>query len=165
MITTPRFTPTWFVAGLFVLAGCGDKTPKQASAKESVPAESTVTPVQPAGEPAAVAPAPAVPVSFAGADSAYRSRRYGDAASGSYIGRRDQSSTQQARAQGLEISFTAGFKTSSPMLVVRFARNGDILSPRSAFYRPAESGCGAHNTGNRGNASERLLKIRALTFR
>src|SRR5881296_2359377 len=82
MITTPRFTPTWFVAGLFVLAGCGDKTPKQASAKESVPAESTVTPVQPAGEPAAVAPAPAVPVSFAGADSAYRSKRYGDAASG-----------------------------------------------------------------------------------
>src|SRR6267154_2848001 len=39
---------------------------------------------------------------------------YGDAARQGHIGRRDQSSTQQARTQGLEISFTAGFKTSSP---------------------------------------------------
>jgi len=90
---------------------------------------------------------------------------YGDAATGSYIGRRDQSSPQQAQAQGLEISFTAGFETSRPMLVVRFARNSDILSPRSAFYRPAECGCSVHNTGNRGNASKRYLKIRALTLR
>jgi Flp pilus assembly protein TadD len=98
MITTLRFTPTWLVpfqldsltrivgtalvAGLFVLAGCGDKTPQQASAKETVPPESTVTPVQPAGEPAAVATTPVEPVTFAGADSAYQSKRYGDAVSG-----------------------------------------------------------------------------------
>ena len=80
MITTLRFTPTWLVAGLFVLAGCGDKTPKQASAKEPAPPESTVStpvPVQPAAEPT-----PVEPVTFAGADSAYRSKRYGDAVSG-----------------------------------------------------------------------------------
>ena len=80
MITTLRFTPTWLVAGLFVLAGCGDKTPKQASAKEPAPPESTVStpvPVQPTAEPT-----PVQPVTFDGADSAYRSKRYGDAVSG-----------------------------------------------------------------------------------
>ncbi len=82
MITTLRFTPTWLVAGLFVLAGCGDKTPKQASAKETVPPESSITPVQPAAQPSGATPAPVEPVTFAGADSAYRSRRYGDAVSG-----------------------------------------------------------------------------------
>jgi len=80
MVTTLRFTPTWFVAGLFVLAGCGDKTPKQASAKEPAPPESTVStpvPVQPVAEPT-----PVQPVTFDGADSAYRSKRYSDAVSG-----------------------------------------------------------------------------------
>ena len=78
MITTLRFTPTWLVAGLFVLAGCGDKTPKRASAKETVPPESTVaTPVQPVTQPT-----PPEPVTFADADSAYRSKRYADAVSG-----------------------------------------------------------------------------------
>ena len=81
MIPMLRFTPTWLVAGLFVLAGCGDKTPKQASAKETVPPESTLTPVQPAAQPAAT-PTPATPVTFAGADSAYRAKRYGEAVSG-----------------------------------------------------------------------------------
>lgn len=77
MITTLRFTPVWLTAWLFVLGGCGDKTPKQAIARETVSAESTVTstPVQPE-------PTPVEPVTYAGADSAYRGKRYSDAVSG-----------------------------------------------------------------------------------
>jgi Flp pilus assembly protein TadD len=82
MITTLRFTPTWLVACLFALGGCGDKTPKQASAKETVVAESTGAPVQPAAQPAVEAPTPVEPVTYAGADSAFRAKRYGDAVSG-----------------------------------------------------------------------------------
>lgn len=80
MISTLRFTPVWLAAWLFVLGGCGDKTPKQAVAKETVsPPESTITPaVQPTPE----TPSPVEPVTYAGADSAYRARRYGDAVSG-----------------------------------------------------------------------------------
>lgn len=79
MVTTLRNTPVWLVAWLFVLGGCGDKTPKQAIARETVSPESTVTstPVQP--EPT---PTPIEPVTYAGADSAYRSKRYRDAVSG-----------------------------------------------------------------------------------
>lgn len=75
MITTLRFTPAWLVAGLFVLAGCGDKTPKQANAKEpEVPTPSvSVTP-----EPES----PREPVSFASAESSFRSRRYDEAVAG-----------------------------------------------------------------------------------
>ena len=80
MITTLRFTPTWLAAGLFVLAGCGDKTPKQASAKEpgapeptvSVASESTPAPAEPVSVNTA-------PVSFETAEAAFRERRYGDA--------------------------------------------------------------------------------------
>lgn len=82
MITTLRFTPTWLAAGLFVLAGCGDKTPKQASAKEPGSPEPTVS-VSPESTPTATSPAePAMttaPVSFEAADSAFRERRYADA--------------------------------------------------------------------------------------
>jgi tetratricopeptide (TPR) repeat protein len=85
MITTLRFTPTWLAAGLFVLAGCGDKTPKQASAKEPGAPEPTVS-VSPESTPASTTPAePAmstVPVSFETADSAFRERRYADAVRG-----------------------------------------------------------------------------------
>jgi Flp pilus assembly protein TadD len=81
MRTTLRFTPAWLVAGLFVLAGCGDKTPKQASAKEPGPESVSVTPES---TPAPTEPAPvsAGPVSFESADSAFRDRRYADAVSG-----------------------------------------------------------------------------------
>jgi Flp pilus assembly protein TadD len=77
MITTLRFTPVWLTAWLFVLGGCGDKTPKQAIARETVSPESTVTstPVQPE-------PTPVEPVTYGGADSAYRAKRYSDAVSG-----------------------------------------------------------------------------------
>ncbi len=70
MITTLRFTPTWLVAGLFVLAGCGDKSPKQANAKEPEPTPAvSVTPEATSVEP----------VTFASADSAFRARRYDEA--------------------------------------------------------------------------------------
>jgi len=80
MITTLRHTPVWLVAWLFVLGGCSSKTPKQASARETTSPESTVTstPVQP--DP--TTPTPVEPVTYAGADSAYRAKRFGDAVSG-----------------------------------------------------------------------------------
>lgn len=82
MITTFRFTPAWLVAGLFVIAGCGDKSPRQANAKEpevptpsvSVTPESTSTPRETS--------APVGPVSFATAESSYREHRYEDAVAG-----------------------------------------------------------------------------------
>lgn len=78
MITTMRFTPAWLVAGLFVLAGCGDKTPKQASAKEpAVAPEAT-----PAPAPTEPAPVSVAPVSFADAEAAFHERRYTDAVRG-----------------------------------------------------------------------------------
>jgi Flp pilus assembly protein TadD len=78
MITTLRFTPAWLVAGLFVLAGCGDKTPKQASAKELAVAPESM----PAPAPAEPAPVSTGPVSFESADSAFRERRYAEAVRG-----------------------------------------------------------------------------------
>ena len=75
MITTLRFTPTWLAAGLFVLAGCGDKTPKQASAKELAVAPESM----PAPAPAEPVTVSAAPVSFETAEAAFRERRYGDA--------------------------------------------------------------------------------------
>ena len=79
MLPTLRYTPSWLVTGLFMLAGCGDKTPKQASAKETLPPESVATTsVRPESQPTP----PPEPVTFAGADSAYQSKRYGDAVSG-----------------------------------------------------------------------------------
>ena len=78
MITTMRFTPAWLVAGLFVLAACGDKSPKQASAKEpTVAPEST-----PAAAPAEPAPVSVVPASFETAEAAFHERRYTDAVRG-----------------------------------------------------------------------------------
>jgi predicted Zn-dependent protease len=82
MLTTFRFTPAWLVTGLMVLAGCGDKTPKQAIAKEpeaptpsvSVTPESAITPSE---TPAAVGP-----VSFATAESSFRAHRYDEAVAG-----------------------------------------------------------------------------------
>jgi len=80
MITTLRHTPVWLVTWLFVLGGCSSKTPKQASARETTSPESTVTstPVQP--DP--TTPTAVEPVTYAGADSAYRAKRFGDAVSG-----------------------------------------------------------------------------------
>lgn len=80
MITTLRYTPVWLAAWLFVLGGCGSKTPKQAIARETVAPESTVTstPVQPDPTPIT----PVEPVTYGGADSAYRAKRYSDAVSG-----------------------------------------------------------------------------------
>jgi Flp pilus assembly protein TadD len=77
MITTLRFTPVWLVAWLFVLGGCGDKTPKQAIARETISPESTVT-----STPVPPQPVPVEPVTYAGADSAFRAKRYGEAVSG-----------------------------------------------------------------------------------
>lgn len=77
MIPTLRFTPTWLAAWVLVLGGCGDKTPKQAIAKETVVPESTVT-----STPSQPEPTPVEPVTYAGADSAYRAKRYSDAVSG-----------------------------------------------------------------------------------
>ena len=83
MITTLRFAPAWLAAGLFVLAGCGDKTPKQAVAKETVPVTPAVS-VTPESvpEPAPTKPMDVVPVTFDGADSAFREHRYADAVEG-----------------------------------------------------------------------------------
>ncbi|MGH7538941.1 MAG: tetratricopeptide repeat protein [Gemmatimonadales bacterium] len=77
------FTPAWLVGGLLVAAGCGDKSPRQAVAKEPEPptpamtvvAESTTVPSDPTS-------AVSVPPSFERADSAFRTRRYGDAVAG-----------------------------------------------------------------------------------
>lgn len=81
MYTTLRFTPSWLVAGLFVLAGCGDKTPKQANAKEPEPTPAvSVTP-----ESTTVTREPSVPVgpvSFASAESSFREHRYDEAVAG-----------------------------------------------------------------------------------
>lgn len=78
MINTLRFTPAWLVAGLFLLAGCGDKSPKQASAKEpAVAPEAT-----PAPAPTEPAPVTVAPVSFADAEAAFHERRYADAVRG-----------------------------------------------------------------------------------
>ncbi len=82
MLTTLRFTPAWLVAGLFVLAACGDKTPKQASAKEPAAPESTVSVAPESSPPAEPAPVSAGPVSYESADSAFRERRYTDAVHG-----------------------------------------------------------------------------------
>jgi len=74
MITTLRYTPLWLAAAL-AAAACGDKTPKQAKANEIVVPESTSE-----SKPTLVTPA--TPVSFESADSAFQSKRYGDAVSG-----------------------------------------------------------------------------------
>lgn len=80
MITTLRFTPAWLAAGLFVLAGCGDKSPKQASAKEPGAPEPAVS-VASESTPALTEPAPVsvTSVSFADAEAAFHERRYSDA--------------------------------------------------------------------------------------
>ena len=81
MRTTFRFTPAWLVAGLLVLAACGDKSPRQAVAKETEP-EST--------SGLSVAPAPVVPATFAEAEVAFREKRYDEAVDGfaAYTNRR-----------------------------------------------------------------------------
>jgi len=80
MITTFRFTPAWLVAGLLVLAGCGDKTPKEANAKEPETPTPTVS-VAPESTPSEPS-APVGPVSFATAESSFREHRYEDAVTG-----------------------------------------------------------------------------------
>jgi Flp pilus assembly protein TadD len=79
MITTLRFTPAWFATGLFLLAGCGDKSPKQAVAKETAPPPSVSVSPESVGEPTPAAPVSVVPVTFESADSAFRARRYDEA--------------------------------------------------------------------------------------
>jgi Flp pilus assembly protein TadD len=82
MRTTLRFTPAWLVAGLFVLAGCGDKSPKPVSAKETRTPESDVR-VETESTPAPTEPAASVaPMSYETADSAFREHRYEDAVRG-----------------------------------------------------------------------------------
>jgi len=79
MRTTLQLTPAWLVAGLMVLAGCSDKTPKEAVAREteaviaaeSVTPESVTTPVP--------SPVVAAAVTFESAESSFRERRYGEA--------------------------------------------------------------------------------------
>ena len=81
MRTTFRFTPAWLVTGLLVLAACGDKSPKQAVAKET---DSTaVVIVEPESTTgSSVAPAPVVPATFAEAEVAFREKRYDEAVDG-----------------------------------------------------------------------------------
>jgi tetratricopeptide (TPR) repeat protein len=81
MFTTLRYTPSWLVAGLFVLAGCGDKTPKQANAKEPepTPAVSVAPESTSATRETSV---PVGPVSFASAEFSFREHRYDDAVAG-----------------------------------------------------------------------------------
>lgn len=81
MLTTFRFTPAWLVTGLLVLAACGDKSPRQAVAKET---DSTaVVIVEPESTTgSSVAPAPVVPATFAEAEVAFREKRYDEAVDG-----------------------------------------------------------------------------------
>lgn len=81
MRTTFRFTPAWLVTGLLVLAACGDKSPKQAVAKQT---DSTaVVIVEPESTTgSSVAPAPVVPATFAEAEAAFREKRYEEAVDG-----------------------------------------------------------------------------------
>jgi Flp pilus assembly protein TadD len=78
MIPTLRFTPAWLAACLFMMAGCGDKTPKPAVAKETTPPPA---PVGVTPERAAATPVAFTPVTFESADSAFRERRYDEAVS------------------------------------------------------------------------------------
>jgi tetratricopeptide (TPR) repeat protein len=79
---TFRLTLTWLVTGLMVLAGCGDKSPRQAIAKEtdSTIAVVSVEPGSTTGS--SVTPAPIVPASFAEADAAFRAKQYDEAVAG-----------------------------------------------------------------------------------
>ena len=81
MYTTLRFTPAWLVAGLFVLAGCGDKTPKQANAKEPEPVPSVSVAPESTSTPREISAAVG-PVSFASAESSFREHRYAEAVAG-----------------------------------------------------------------------------------
>lgn len=89
MITMLRFTPAWLATGFFMLAGCGDRSPKQAVAKETIPPVSPVG-VTPAPEAVPAAPVTATPVTLADAEQAFRERRYAEAVEGftAYTGRR-----------------------------------------------------------------------------
>jgi tetratricopeptide (TPR) repeat protein len=78
MITALRFTPAALVAGLMVLAGCGDRTPRQAVAKEPETPAPGVS-VAPASTPA---PVRVVPATYDESEQAYRERRYADAVEG-----------------------------------------------------------------------------------
>ncbi|MGH7606189.1 MAG: tetratricopeptide repeat protein, partial [Gemmatimonadales bacterium] len=84
--TSPRRVTALVVVGLvslmvagYVLAGCGEQAPDQAAAGEPVVA----TPAEPVSAPGASEETSTLvitgPVTFALADSAYRTRRYGDA--------------------------------------------------------------------------------------
>ncbi len=82
MRTAFRCTPAWLMAGLMVLAGCGDKTPKQAIARET-DSTSVVVSVEPESTTgSSVTPAPIVPASFDEADIAFREKRYDEAVAG-----------------------------------------------------------------------------------
>lgn len=81
MITALRFTPLALVSGLMVLAGCGERSPKQAVAKEpeTPPAVSVVPESTP--EPAST-PVRVVPATYDESEQAFRERRYDDAVLG-----------------------------------------------------------------------------------
>jgi tetratricopeptide (TPR) repeat protein len=80
MITTLRFTPAWLATGLFMLAACGDKSPKQAVAKETAPPNPVrVIPTGAATEPVSATERTFTPVTFESGDSAFRARRYDEA--------------------------------------------------------------------------------------
>lgn len=82
MRTAFRSTPAWLITGLMVLAGCGDKTPRQAIARET-DSTSVVVSVEPESTTgSSVTPAPVVPASFEEADTAFREKRYDEAVAG-----------------------------------------------------------------------------------
>lgn len=82
MRTTFRFTPAWLVTGLLVLAGCGDKTPKQAIAKEPDSATVVVSVEPESTTGSSVTAAPILPASFEESNAAFRSKRYDEAVAG-----------------------------------------------------------------------------------
>jgi Flp pilus assembly protein TadD len=70
------------MAGLMVLAGCGDKTPRQAIARETDSTNAVVSVEPESTTGSSVTPAPIVPATFAEADIAFREKRYDEAVDG-----------------------------------------------------------------------------------
>jgi predicted Zn-dependent protease len=82
MITALRFTPVALVSGLMILAGCGDRTPKQAVAKEPETPAPAVRVVPASTEPVSTTPVRVVPATYDESEQAFRERRYADAVDG-----------------------------------------------------------------------------------
>jgi Flp pilus assembly protein TadD len=70
------------MASLTVLAGCGDKTPRQAIARETDSTNAVVSVEPESTTGSSVTPAPIIPASFAEADTAFREKRYDEAVAG-----------------------------------------------------------------------------------